>query len=417
MRPRREASRAAQNEESEAFRVKGVEKLKDRSYMMDWNDGAMRINKFLSAMGYCSRREADRLIEEGKVKVDGVRAELGTLVEPGMKVTVKEELVGTLEDASGQKTVLLAVNKPAGIVCTTTDNDRAPNIVDMVDYPTRVYPVGRLDKDSEGLMLMTNRGDLVNEILRASNVHEKEYLVRVDKALTEGFVDKMRRGVHLDELQVTTRPCKVIVKDKTSFIIVLTQGLNRQIRRMCEALGFHVISLKRIRIMNIRLGNLKPGTWRNVTAEELRELENSLKKSESSRAGRTGSAGSSTGTGSAGSRGAGSSAGRTGGTGSRSTGSSSTAKAGAKKTGAGKPVSAADQRRTENYKTRQKEYFRAKSEAAGKAAGGSKTGGKTGGRAAGKSGAGASGVKRSGAGGGRPAARGRKADHGTGKRG
>ena len=372
---------------------------------MDWNDGAMRINKFLSAMGYCSRREADRLIEEGKVKVDGVRAELGTLVEPGMKVTVKEELVGTLEDASGQKTVLLAVNKPAGIVCTTTDNDRAPNIVDMVDYPTRVYPVGRLDKDSEGLMLMTNRGDLVNEILRASNVHEKEYLVRVDKALTEGFVDKMRRGVHLDELQVTTRPCKVIVKDKTSFIIVLTQGLNRQIRRMCEALGFHVISLKRIRIMNIRLGNLKPGTWRNVTAEELRELENSLKKSESSRAGRTGSAGSSTGTGSAGSRGAGSSAGRTGGTGSRSTGSSSTAKAGAKKTGAGKPVSAADQRRTENYKTRQKEYFRAKSEAAGKAAGGSKTGGKTGGKATGKSGAG------------RPAARGRKADHGTGKRG
>ena len=231
---------------------------------MDWNDGAMRINKFLSAMGYCSRREADRLIEEGKVKVDGVRAELGTLVEPGMKVTVKEELVGTLEDASGQKTVLLAVNKPAGIVCTTTDNDRAPNIVDMVDYPTRVYPVGRLDKDSEGLMLMTNRGDLVNEILRASNVHEKEYLVRVDKALTEGFVDKMRRGVHLDELQVTTRPCKVIVKDKTSFIIVLTQGLNRQIRRMCEALGFHVISLKRIRIMNIRLGNLKPGTWRTA---------------------------------------------------------------------------------------------------------------------------------------------------------
>ena len=384
---------------------------------MDWNDGAMRINKYLSAMGYCSRREADRLIKEGKVKVDGVRAELGTLVEPGMKVTVKEELVGTLEDASGQKTVLLAVNKPAGIVCTTSDNDRAPNIVDMVDYPTRVYPVGRLDKDSEGLMLMTNRGDLVNEILRASNVHEKEYLVRVDKALTEGFVDKMRRGVHLDELQVTTRPCKVIVKDKTSFIIVLTQGLNRQIRRMCEALGFHVISLKRIRIMNIRLGNLKPGTWRNVTAEELRELENSLKKSESSQAGRTGSTGSSTGTGSAGRTGsAGSSAGRTGGTGSRSTGSSSTAKAGAKKTGAGKPVSAADQRRTENYKTRQKEYFRAKSEAAGKAAGGSKTGGKNGGRAAGKSGAGrTSGVKKSAAGG-RPAGNGRKADHGTGKR-
>ena len=364
---------------------------------------AMRLNKFLSAAGVCSRREADRLIEEGRVTIDGERAVLGDLVQSGARVKVNGRDVGTVERLAEKKRVLIAVNKPVGVVCTTTDNDRAVNIVELVDYPQRVYPIGRLDKDSEGPMLMTNRGDLVNEILRASNVHEKEYLVRVDKALTEGFVDKMRRGVHLDELQVTTRPCKVIVKDKTSFIIVLTQGLNRQIRRMCEALGFHVISLKRIRIMNIRLGNLKPGTWRNVTAEELRELENSLKRKESSRAGSTGSAGSS--------------AGSTGGAGSRSAGSGSTAKAGAKKTGAGKPVSAADQRRAENYKSRQKEYFRAKSEAAGKTAGGSKAGGKTGGRAAGKSGAGrTSGVKKSAAGG-RPAARGRKADHGTGKRG
>ena len=362
--------------------------------MTDWNDGAMRINKFLSAMGYCSRREADRLIEEGKVKVDGVRAELGTLVEPGMKVTVKEELVGTLEDASGQKTVLLAVNKPAGIVCTTSDNDRAPNIVDMVDYPTRVYPIGRLDKDSEGLMLMTNRGDLVNEILRASNVHEKEYLVRVDKTITEGFVDKMRRGVHLDELQVTTRPCKVIVKDKTSFIIVLTQGLNRQIRRMCEALGFHVISLKRVRIMNIRLGNLKPGTWRNVTAEELRELESSLRKNDERSSGSSAgnrSTGGGNGGGSAGSRSSGSSAdGRNGG---------SAGKTGAKKPGTGRQLSASERRRTENYKTRQKEFFRKKSEAAGKTAGSGKAAG-------GKSGSA-----------GRPAGSGRRADHGTGKRG
>ena len=395
--------------------------------MTDWNDGAMRINKFLSAMGYCSRREADRLIEEGKVKVDGVRAELGTLVEPGMKVTVKEELVGTLEDASGQKTVLLAVNKPAGIVCTTSDNDRAPNIVDMVDYPTRVYPIGRLDKDSEGLMLMTNRGDLVNEILRASNVHEKEYLVRVDKTITEGFVDKMRRGVHLDELQVTTRPCKVIVKDKTSFIIVLTQGLNRQIRRMCEALGFHVISLKRVRIMNIRLGNLKPGTWRNVTAEELRELESSLKKNDERTSGS-----------SAGNRSTGGNGG--GGAGSRSSGSAG--KTGAKKPGTGKGLSASEQRRTENYKTRQKEFFRKKSEAAGKTAGGGKAaGGKSGstgrtsgssrtggtGRTSGSSRTGSAGrvsgssrtgsAGRTSGGAGRPAGSGRRADHGTGKRG
>ena len=392
--------------------------------MTDWNDGAMRINKFLSAMGYCSRREADRLIEEGKVKVDGVRAELGTLVEPGMKVTVKEELGGTLEDASGQKTVLLAVNKPAGIVCTTSDNDRAPNIVDMVDYPTRVYPIGRLDKDSEGLMLMTNRGDLVNEILRASNVHEKEYLVRVDKTITEGFVDKMRRGVHLDELQVTTRPCKVIVKDKTSFIIVLTQGLNRQIRRMCEALGFHVISLKRVRIMNIRLGNLKPGTWRNVTAEELRELESSLRKNDERSSGSSAgnrSTGGGNGGGSAGSRSSGSSAdGRNGG---------SAGKTGAKKPGTGRQLSASERRRTENYKTRQKEFFRKKSEAAGKTAGSGKAaGGKSGstGRTSGSSRTGStgrtSGSSRTGGTGrtgsaGRPAGSGRRADHGTGKRG
>ena len=148
----------------------------------------------------------------------------------------------------------------------------------MVEYPERIYPIGRLDKDSEGLMLMTNQGDLVDQILRGSNGHEKEYLVRVDKALTEKFVEHMRRGVHLGELQVTTRPCKVVINDKTSFYITLTQGLNRQIRRMCEALDYHVISLKRIRVMNIRLGNLKTGTWRNVSPEELKTLRSMLKK-------------------------------------------------------------------------------------------------------------------------------------------
>ena len=144
-------------------------------------EGAMRINKFLSAMGYCSRREADRLVEAGKVTVDGRKAELGTLVEPGMKVKVDGETVGTAEDVSSRKTVLIAVNKPRGVVCTTSDKDRAPNIVEMVEYPERIYPIGRLDKDSEGLMLMTNQGDLVDQILRGSNGHEKEYLVRVDK--------------------------------------------------------------------------------------------------------------------------------------------------------------------------------------------------------------------------------------------
>ena len=244
----------------------------------------MRINKFLSAMGYCSRREADRLIESGRVTVDGVRAELGTIVEPGMKVCVGGESVGTTEDVAARKTVLIAVNKPRGVVCTTSDNDRAENIVEMVDYPERIYPIGRLDKDSEGLMLMTNRGDLVDRILRGANGHEKEYLVRVDKALTERFVDHLRRGVHLDELQVTTRPCKVGINDRTSFYITLTQGLNRQIRRMCEALDYHVISLKRIRVMNIRLGNLKTGTWRNVTPDELKTLEKALGQTGTSQA-------------------------------------------------------------------------------------------------------------------------------------
>ena len=239
---------------------------------------AMRLNKFLSSAGVCSRREADRLIEEGRVTIDGERAVLGDLVQPGARVKVNGRDVGTVERLAEKKRVLIAVNKPVGVVCTTTDNDRAVNIVELVDYPQRVYPIGRLDKDSEGLLLLTNRGELVNEILKAANYHEKEYLVRVDQPLTEGFVDKMRRGVHLNELQVTTRPCKLEIVDKMSFRITLTQGLNRQIRRMCEALGYHVTGLKRVRIMNIRLGNLKPATWRNVTPEELKTLEELLKQ-------------------------------------------------------------------------------------------------------------------------------------------
>ena len=219
---------------------------------MNQSEG-MRINKFLSAAGVCSRREADRLIAAGKVTVAGETAELGTLVSAGMEVKVNGRRVGAVEELASKKKVLLAVNKPVGVVCTTTDNDRAPNIVELIDYPERVYPIGRLDKDSEGLLLLTNQGELVNQILRCENGHEKEYIVRVDKALTPAFLEKLRRGVHLEELQVTTLPCKAEARDKTSFSIVLTQGLNRQIRRMCEACGYHVISLKRIRIMNIYL--------------------------------------------------------------------------------------------------------------------------------------------------------------------
>ena len=238
---------------------------------MNQSEG-MRINKFLSAAGVCSRREADRLIAAGKVTVAGEAAELGTLVSAGMEVKVNGKRGGAVEELASKKKILIAVNKPVGVVCTTTDNDRAPNIVDMLEYPERIYPIGRLDKDSEGLLLLTNQGELVNQILRCENGHEKEYLVRVDKALTENFLDKLRRGVHLEELQVTTLPCKVEPRDKTSFAITLTQGLNRQIRRMCEACGFHVISLKRIRIMNIRLNNLHSGAYRNVTASELKTL-------------------------------------------------------------------------------------------------------------------------------------------------
>lgn len=231
--------------------------------------GEIRLNKFLSDAGFCSRREADRLIEAGKVTVDGVPASMGMKVHAGQNVACGGKAVGM-----NQKPVLLAVNKPRGIVCTTGDKDRAVNIVEFMDYPTRIYPVGRLDKDSEGLLLMTNQGDIVNKILRCGNAHEKEYLVEVDKPVTDAFIRSMRKGVYLKELEVTTRPCKIdmINGQERAFCIVLTQGLNRQIRRMCGELGYQVRTLKRIRMMNIKLGNLKTGQWREVSAEEYEEL-------------------------------------------------------------------------------------------------------------------------------------------------
>ena len=234
----------------------------------------IRLNKYLSEMGICSRREADRLIEAGKVLVDGQTAPMGMKITPDQKVVCDGKTVGMVENGRRKKPkpVLLMVNKPRGIVSTTSDKDRAMNIVELVKYPERVYPVGRLDKDSEGLILLTNQGDLVNKIMKASNGHEKEYVVTVDKPVTAKFIEKMSAGVYLDELDVTTRECEVRATGKREFTIILTQGLNRQIRRMCETLGFHVQTLKRVRIMNLRLGNLKTGTYRKVSKEEYEEL-------------------------------------------------------------------------------------------------------------------------------------------------
>lgn len=228
----------------------------------------IRLNKFLSEKGICSRREADRLVESGKVFVNGVRADLGMRVSEKDEVVVDGKPVGRKQ----VKPVLLAVNKPVGIVCTTASFPGEVNIVDMVKYPTRIYPVGRLDKDSEGLILMTNQGDLVNEILKSSREHEKEYVVTVNKQVTESFLESMRNGVELKELSAVTKPCICTKSGNREFHIILKQGLNRQIRRMCETLGYHVESLKRIRIMNIKLGNLPTGNFRNITDGEFLKM-------------------------------------------------------------------------------------------------------------------------------------------------
>lgn len=233
----------------------------------------MRLNKYLSDIGYCSRREADRLIEAGKVYVDGVQAGLGVQVEEGQEVRVGKKILTKTD-----RPVLLALHKPRGIECTTSKNVKN-NIVDFLDYPVRVYPVGRLDKDSEGLILMTNQGDLVNKMMRSGNRHEKEYLVSVDKPVKESFLQGMAAPVYLKELDVTTRPCHVEQTGKCSFRIILTQGYNRQIRRMCETFGYKVTKLKRIRIMNISLGDLKSGAYREITGREMKELQELIKDS------------------------------------------------------------------------------------------------------------------------------------------
>lgn len=236
----------------------------------------MRINKFLSEMGICSRREADRMLEEGRLLIEGKTAGLGDRLSPGQRVYLGDRCIGSMEDIEMVRPVLLAVNKPRGIVCTSSDKDRAKNIVEMISYPSRIYPIGRLDKDSEGLILMTNQGELVNALLKASNFHEKEYLVSVDREIEKDFIEKMSRGIFLEELGIRTRPCRVYRKGRRSFRIILTQGLNRQIRRMCGELGYRVLSLKRIRIMNIWLGDLQPGACRELGGGEKEELYREL---------------------------------------------------------------------------------------------------------------------------------------------
>lgn len=232
---------------------------------------SVRLNKYMSEAGICSRREADKIIESGRVFVDGKRAEVGMRIIPGQEVVVGKKKISKKDEM-----IVLAVNKPAGIVCTEEKRERN-SIIRFLNYPTRITYVGRLDKDSTGLLLMTNNGDIINKMMRAGNRHEKEYKVTVDKEIDEKFVRDMSSGVPI--LDTVTRPCKVKKIGKYTFSIILTQGLNRQIRRMCEALGYKVKELKRLRIMNIELGNLKEGEYRLLTDQELNELYELIKDS------------------------------------------------------------------------------------------------------------------------------------------
>ncbi len=232
---------------------------------------SVRINKYLSEAGVCSRREADRQIERGAITINGKTAVMGDKVSPGDVVMYGKKRVSMEEEA-----VLLAVNKPAGIVCTSEKREK-DNIVDYVNYPKRIYPIGRLDKNSHGLILMTNQGEIANQIMRSRNLHEKEYIVKVNREVTEEFLSNLSKGVYLKELETETRPCQVEKVGKRTFRIILTQGLNRQIRRMCEAFQYRVVDLKRVRILNIRLGDLKEGTYRKITGQEWKELQQQLK--------------------------------------------------------------------------------------------------------------------------------------------
>lgn len=238
----------------------------------------VRLNKYISETGFCSRREADKLIEQGRVKIDGVKATTGMKVSKGQSVSIDGKPLKVENEL-----VYIALNKPVGITCTTESKIKG-NIVDFINHEKRIFPIGRLDKDSQGLIFMTNDGDIVNKILRAGNNHEKEYIVTVNKLITDEFVKGMSNGVPI--LGTVTKKCLVKKESKNSFRIILTQGLNRQIRRMCEYFGYEVKKLERIRIMNVSLGNLKMGSWRYLTKKELAEInrltENSSKTEEAS---------------------------------------------------------------------------------------------------------------------------------------
>ena len=234
---------------------------------------ATRINKYLSEVGYCSRREADRLIEEGKVTVNGKVPQMGSKLNKADQVKVEGQIIDKL---TRQKNIYIAFNKPVGIVCTTDRRVEPDNIIDFIKYPSRIFPIGRLDKLSEGLIFLTNDGDIVNKILRARNNHEKEYIVSVNRLINQDFIQRMRNGVKI--LDTVTKNCFVKQLGPKKFKIILTQGLNRQIRRMCESLGYKVKSLKRIRIMNIKL-DIPKGKYREFTKKELLELNELLENS------------------------------------------------------------------------------------------------------------------------------------------
>ena len=231
-----------------------------------------RLNKYISESGFCSRREADKLIENNRVTINGKLPELGTKVQAGDTVCVDGNTIGAMPTNKSDR-VYIAYNKPIGITCTTERHVRG-NIIDAIEHKERIFPIGRLDKPSEGLIFLTSDGDIVNKILRAENAHDKEYIVTVDKPISERFVERMSRGVPI--LGTITKPCIVKPQSKFVFRIILTQGLNRQIRRMCEYLGYEVTKLKRSRIMNVELANLRPGQWRDLSETEMAEINNAV---------------------------------------------------------------------------------------------------------------------------------------------
>ncbi|MFQ7000181.1 MAG: 23S rRNA pseudouridine(2604) synthase RluF [Clostridium sp.] len=248
-------------------------KVKQQNNIITHNDRPeeIRLNKYMSETGICSRREADRYIESGRVTVDGVKAIPGIKVSKGQVVKLDGKSISKEEEM-----IYIALNKPVGITCTTDRNIKG-NIVDFVSHEKRIFHIGRLDKDSEGLILLTNDGDIVNKILRAGNHHDKEYIVTVNKPINDEFIKRMGNGIKI--LGKITKKCPVNKEGEKTFRIILTEGMNRQIRRMCEALGYKVTKLKRIRIMNIKLGKLKIGEWRNLTNEELKGLNELIKNS------------------------------------------------------------------------------------------------------------------------------------------